>query len=347
MTLSIEGRRCAVDELTRFNVISSRIRLARNIEGIAFTGNRKGIDHLKRMRLPDGIERLLRGTFDYDYFRLCDLDDVRIKALVERHIISPTLVHNREEAAGIVERTEGLAFLINEEDHIREQCVERGFNLRGAYDRLSRYDDIIVNTLPVAYDSQLGFLTACPTNLGTGMRASTMLFLPALRHANAIEDTVKVFRERYGLTIRGIYGEGSSALGDVYQLSNTRSLGMTELDIIEVIEKATLAMCTAEKVARDKLVLERGQEIKDRIERSFNTLRTAYSLTSDALMALISDVKLGVILGIVPLDDTAPLDRLTVLFSASSLTLKIGECAPSVRDITRAKLVREILSEVI
>lgn len=334
-------------DLTRFNVISSRIRLARNVDGIAFTGNKKGVDHDKRMRLADGIERILRGTFDYDYFHLKDLSDTQIKALVERHIISPALVHNREEGAGIVERSEGLAFLINEEDHLREQCVEKGFNLGGAYERLSVFDDKIVNTLPIAYDNQLGFLTACPTNLGTGMRASTMLFLPALRLANAIEDTVKTFRERYGLTIRGIYGEGSSALGDVYQLSNTRTLGVSEWQIIDVIEKATLVMCTAEKAAREKLVTTRGDETKDRIERSFNTLRTAYSLTSDQLMSLISDVKLGVILGLVPLDDTAPLDRLTVLFSASSLTLKIGECAPTIRDITRAKLVREILSEVI
>ncbi|MBO7151412.1 MAG: ATP--guanido phosphotransferase [Clostridia bacterium] len=336
-----------MDSLTRFNVISSRIRLARNIDGIAFPSNPKGIDHEKRMRLPDGIERLLRGTFDYDYFHLRDLSDTQIKALVERHIISPSLVHNRQEGAGIVERNECLSFLINEEDHIREQCVEKGFNLARAYDRLSEFDDIIVNRLPIAYDDRLGFLTSCPTNLGTGMRASTMLFLPALRHANAIEDTVRVFRERYGLTIRGIYGEGSSAQGDVYQLSNTRSLGATEWEIIEIIERATLAMCKAEEVARERLMAERGEEIKDKIQHSFNTLSTAYSLTSEALMALISDVKLGVIFGLVPLADTAPLDKLTMLFSASSLTLKIGECAPSVRDITRAKLVREILSEVI
>lgn len=336
-----------MENLTKFNVISSRIRLARNIDGIAFPSNPKGLDHDKRLRLPDGIERLLHGTFDYDYFRLTDLNDTQIKALVERHIISPSLVHNRLEGAGIVERNEKLAFLINEEDHIREQCVEKGFNLQGAYQRLNHFDDIIVNSLPIAYDEQLGFLTSCPTNLGTGMRASTMLFLPALRHLNAIEDTVKVFRERYGLTIRGIYGEGSSALGDVYQLSNTRSLGITEWEIIDIIEQSTLAMCKAEEVARERLMADKGEEIKDQIERSFNTLRTAYSLTSEALMTLISDVKLGVILGIVPLEDTAPLDKLTVLFSASSLTLKIGECAPSVRDITRAKLVREILSEVI
>jgi protein arginine kinase len=336
-----------MDDLTRYNVISSRIRLARNLDGLAFTGNVKGVDHDKRMRLPDGIERLLRGTFDYDYFRLCDLTDTQIKALVERHIISPTLVHNREEGAGIVERNESLSFLINEEDHIREQCVEKGFNLVGAYERIDKFDNLLLSKLPIAYNQQLGFLTACPTNLGTGMRASTMLFLPALRLANAIEDTVKVFRERYGLTIRGIYGEGSSALGDVYQLSNTRTLGMDEQEIIEVIENATIAMCTAEKIARDKLMADKGDELKAKIERSFNTLRTAYSLTSDALMQLVSDVKLGVIFGILPLTETAPLDRLAVLFSASSLTLKIGECAPTVRDVTRAKLVREILSEVI
>lgn len=333
------------DSLTKFNVISSRIRLARNVDGVAFPHSAEDVE--KRLALPSLIERLLRGTFNYDFFYVRDLSSVQKKALVERHLISPALVLNGAEGAAIVEKSGGLSLMINEEDHIREQCVADGFNLQGAYDRLCKVDDIILDNLPIIIDSKYGFVTACPTNFGAGMRASTMLFLPALRLANAIEDTLRVFTDRYGLTVRGVYGEGSTAFGDAYQLSNTGSFDVEEENIIEIIQRATVAMCTAEAAAREKLMRERGAEITDRIYRSYGTLRSAYSISSEELMALISDVKLGVILGLLPLKDTKPLDKLTVLFSAASLTIRIGECAPTVRDITRAKLVKDILSEVI
>lgn len=330
---------------TRFNVISSRVRFARNVQGIAYPGS--GADREKRLILPDVVENILRGRLSYDFFRLRDLDDARIKALVERHLISPALVRNRAESAGIVEKTEELSFMINEEDHIREQCVERGFNLGRAYERLAYYDDLIVSELPIAYDRDYGFVTACPTNLGTGMRASTMVFLPALRLVGAIGDTVRVFTEKYGLTIRGVYGEGSSAIGDTYQLSNTKKSGTSEDEILEVVAKATAAMCVAESVALEKLLKEKGTLVRDGVERSYHTLRNAYSLSSEEMQRLISDVKLGVICGFLPVINTDALDALTTRLSAASLTIKIGECAPSVRDITRAKLVRSILSEVI
>ncbi len=335
------------DELTRFNVVSSRVRLARNVNGLPFPSHAQKNDYPSFASLVEAVDSTLKGIFDYEKFYVRELSPTRIKALVERHIISPALARNSSIGAAIVERNEKLAVMINEEDHIREQSVEDGFDLEKAYSRLNAVDDTLISALPIAFDNRLGFLTACPTNLGTGMRASTMLFLPALRLAGAIEDTVKVFTGRYGLTLRGVYGEGSSALGDTYQLSNTRSLGLNEESIIEITKKATIAMCTAEAVAREKLIKENGIAIKDKIYRSFGTLKNAYSLTSEELMSLVSDAKLGVILGILPLKDTKPLDRLAVLFTAASLSLKIGACPPAVRDITRAKLVKEILSEVI
>lgn len=330
---------------TRFNVISSRVRFARNVQGIAYPGS--AVDCEKRLILPDVVERILKGRFDYDFFRLKDLDDTRIKALVERHLISPALVKNREESAGIVEKTEELSFMINEEDHLREQCVERGFNLVGAYERLAYFDDLIVTNLPIAYDRDYGFVTACPSNLGTGMRASTMVFLPALRLVGAIEDTVRVFTGKYGLTIRGVYGEGSSAIGDTYQLSNTKKGGTSEKEILEDVARATEAICIAESVALDKLLKEKGGFVKDKVLHSYSVLRNAYALSSEEMKRLISDVKLGVICGFLPEINTDALDALTTRLSTASLTIKIGECAPHVRDITRAKLVRSILAEVI
>ena len=193
---------------------------------------------------------------------------------------------------------------------------------------------------------RLGFLTACPTNLGTGMRASTMLFLPALKLAGAIETALKKFVMDYELTVRGVYGEGSGALGDMYQLSNTRTLGVDEESIIEIIERATAEMCLHESRAREKLAHKKGAELYDKICRSYGILLNAYMLSSAELMNLISDVKLGVILNILPLKDTKPLDKLLVLCSAANLTLTTGECSPTERDITRARLVKGILKEV-
>ncbi len=328
---------------TRFNVISSRVRFARNVQGIAYPGS--AVDREKRLILPEIVEKILHGRIDADFFRLRDLDDSQIKALVERHLISPALVRNRDESAGIVEKNERLSFMINEEDHLREQCVERGFNLQGAYDRLAYFDDLIVTNLPIAYDRDYGFVTACPTNLGTGMRASTMVFLPALRIMNAIQDTVKVFTG-YGFTIRGVYGEGSSAIGDTYQISNTKKGGTSEIKILEDVEKATEGICIAESVARERMLEQKGSLVRDKVLHSFNVLRNVYSLSSDEMQRLISDVKLGVICGFLPEINTDALDALTTRLSAASLTIKIGECAPHVRDITRAKLVRDILAEV-
>ncbi len=333
------------NSLTRFNVISSRIRLARNVQGISFPHTYEDVE--KRILLPEVVEMVLRGAFDYDFFYIRDLDDMQKKALVERHFISPALVKNAMEGAAIVEKSGGISIMINEEDHLREQCVVDGFDLKTAYQRLRGIDDIILNRLPIIFDKKYGFMTACPTNLGAGMRASTMLFLPALRLVNAIDDTIKVFTEEYGLTIRGVYGEGSSALGDAYQLSNTGSFVRDEIEIIENVERATNALCKAEYIAREKLINERKIEIQDKVSRSFATLENAYMLSSDELLSLTSDVKLGVILDMLPLKDTRPLDKLYTLLSAASLTIKIGECTAAERDIMRAKFVREILHEVI
>lgn len=335
----------AVREITRFNVISSRVRLARNVRGMPFPGCKRPADTGALVALEVAAERAAQGVFDFTFLRMCDLDDLQKTALVERHLISPALRRNDTSGAVILEKSEGISVMLNEEDRIREQCVEKGFALRSAYGRLNRYDDNLLAEIPVAYDDRLGFLTACPTNLGTGMRASTMLFLPALKLAGAIESALTKFVRDYGLTVRGVYGEGSEALGDMYQLSNTRTLGVTEGEIIDIIERATVEMCLHERLAREKLAKEQGAALYDKVLRSYGILTNAYKLASAELMSLISDVKLGIIMNMLPLKDTETLDKLLVLCSAANLTLAIGRCGTDERDVRRAEIVRRILQK--
>ena len=331
--------------LTRCNVISSRVRLARNVRGMTFPGARRREDPRALRALEEGAARAAKGVFDGEFMRMRDLDAVRKKALVERHLISPALARNTASGAVILERSEGISVMLNEEDRVREQCVETGFALPRAYERISRYDDSLLRELPVAYDNELGFLTACPTNLGTGMRASVMLFLPALRLAGGIEREMTRFIREYGLTVRGVYGEGSKAQGDMYQLSNTRTLGVTEGDIIRSVERAALEICAEERAATEALVGRAGSALYDKAARSYGIITNAYRLTSAELMNLISDVKLGIILDILPLKDTKTLDKLLVWCSAANLTAVTGECTATERDERRAAIVKSILQK--
>lgn len=334
-----------VREITRHNVISSRVRLARNVRGLPFPRCKTRPDPAALRAMEEAAVHAAAGVFDAEFLRMKELDNVRKAALVERHLISPALAKNTSCGAVVLERTERISVMLNEEDRIREQCIEQGFDLRRAYAALCAYDDRLTAEIPVAYDDRLGFLTACPTNLGTGMRASTMLFLPALKLAGEIESALTRFIRDYGLTVRGVYGEGSEALGDMYQLSNTRTLGVTEEEIIDRVERATVEMCLRERAAREKLERAKGAALYDKVSRSYGILSNAYKLDGGELMSLISDAKLGVIMGILPLKETKTLDKLLVLCSAANLTAAIGKCSPTERDVRRAAIVRGILQK--
>lgn len=337
---------CTVNELVKNNVVSSRIRLARNVVGLEFPRNLKVTDE-RVVNLINGAYSAAHGVFEARLLPMNKLDKERKKALIERHLISLALANNTQNGAVIVEGDKkfGISVMLNEEDHIREQCVEEGFNLKGAYERLRAYDERLLHALPIAYDAQLGFLTACPTNLGTGMRASCMLFLPALKRAGAIEDTLKTFKSEFGLTIRGVYGEGSDAAYDMYQISNSRTLGVSEGEIISHVEQAVARMCYCERVALEKLVKEKQTELLDGISRSYAVLKGAYALTAQELMKLLVDVKIGVILGILPIKSTAITDEMIWACSASSLQIITNGSSEEERDKARARIVRKLLTE--
>lgn len=340
------ARDCSLGELVQNNVVSSRIRLARNVRGLEFPSYQKVTDE-RCVNLMNEAYFSAQGVFNARLLPMNKLSKVQKKALIERHVISLNLANNDARGAVVLEGDKkfGISIMINEEDHIREQCVEEGFNLIKAYDRLHAYDVQLMQRLPIAYDRQLGFLTACPTNLGTGMRASVMLFLPALRRAGAIDDALNTFKTEFGLTVRGVFGEGSEAAYDMYQISNSRTLGVSEEAIINQVEQSVVRMCFLERVALEKLLREKQTALLDGISRSYALLTGAYTLSSQELMKLLVDVKLGVILGILPIKSTKKLDEMIWSCTSSSLSIITGGNSDEERDKMRAQIVRNILAE--
>ncbi|MDE5602185.1 MAG: hypothetical protein K2J16_06780, partial [Clostridia bacterium] len=236
--------RVGKDESSLSSVVSSRVRLARNIEGLKFpqflpNANERMVDVIK------GAMRAAEGVFDAHLLTMSSLTKPEKKALIERHLISLPLANNDVHGAVIIEKgkNSAMSVLINEEDHLREQCMLYGHNLSRAYERLHAYDLRLQKELPIAHDRQFGFLTACLTNVGTGMRASEMLFLPALERTDNIGSLISLLKKSYGVTARGYFGEGSDAAYGMYQISNSRTFGVGEVETVRLIERVVEKVC--------------------------------------------------------------------------------------------------------
>ena len=227
--------------------ISSRIRLARNVDGLKFyTKLQSDID---AKYITNSVMKTLEKFDVFNFLSLKELSLNECNALFEKHLISKELIENKDISSVAISEDEKIIVMINEEDHIREQCLEKGFNLYKPYRRLSKIDDEILESLPIAYDKNLGFITASPNNLGTGMRASVMLFLPALDKSGKIENIIQDAKLN-GLTVRGIFGEGSKAQGYFYQISNQNSLGLCEDEIIDNVSQFIYNVCSLEDEER-------------------------------------------------------------------------------------------------
>ena len=213
------------------NIIMSRIRLARNVKGLPFRIK----DQTLAREVVKRVNRALVRSDTFNLYFVSNLSDIKLEAMKERHLISENLIENADYGAALINQDESISVMVNEEDHIREQCFMRGLMLKEAYQRITKIDDDIAKNLNLAFDQNFGYLTACPTNVGTGMRASVMMFLPALTESGKIsmlEDEVS----KLGLTIRGVYGEGTRAEGYNYQISNEVTLGVSEEDIIGALK---------------------------------------------------------------------------------------------------------------
>lgn len=329
-------------ELFRGNIITSRVRLARNLVGYPFRV--KDVANAK-----DIIKKVNRALIKCDTFNLYNvgnLDAITLEAMKERHLISQNLIENPECGAALINQDESVSIMINEEDHVREQCFMKGLRLSEAYKTLDKIDDELTKNLDVAYSGQLGFLTACPTNLGTGLRASVMMFLPALTESGKIGALVEEV-SRLGLTVRGLYGEGSNAEGFMYQISNEVTLGVKEIDIIRLVEQTVTRICKAERDEMQRLYLRNELKTMDRARKAYGVLTNAVLLDYSEFLSNIAQVKLGAMLGMINISDIDKLDDLIVSARPAMLCHTYGKKLSALdRDLLRAETVGQKLSKI-
>ena len=324
-------------------VMSSRIRLARNLEKLPFATRANKTSQAEVLKIvKDGLATVASwGKFCV--FDMSELDDVDRQFLVERHLISREHASRPDHRAVAIGQGEAISIMVNEEDHLRIQVMQSGLTLREAWSIIDTLDDELSEVVPYAYSSDWGYLTCCLTNTGTGMRASVMVHLPALVITKQINKVLHAIT-KLGLTARGLYGEGTEASGNFFQISNQVSLGRTEDELIENIERILKQVIGHEQAARDSLITNNRMQLEDRIWRAFGVLRYAQTITSNETLDLLSAVRLGVDLGIVK-----PIDRPTVnellIFSQPAHLQKLqgSKLSSQERDAKRAELIRRRL----
>ena len=327
-------------------VLSSRVRLARNLRGAPFPGWAKKHDKVRVLeQVRPAIEALpemaecYSGTMD----NISVLDK---NILVERHLISREHAAKGVGSGLVLNRDETFCFMINEEDHLRMQTLRPGLQLREAWAAIDHADTLLEQALDYAYDTDFGYLTACPTNLGTGARVSAMLHLPGLVIAEQITPIIQSVN-RLGLAVRGLYGEGTEALGNVFQVSNQMTLGETEADIVQRLEKVLAQIIENEENARDMLIEKRPKMVYNHVGRAYGILANAHTISSKETMNLLSLMRLGSDLSLFSGMDRGLVDELFILTQPAHLQKQqVGKLNAEERDLIRADMVRERLRNV-
>ncbi len=320
-------------------VVSTRIRLARNLEEYPFpaklsAAGKKQVNELVRDALLGGCEE------DLSYIEMESLTRAQAISLAERHLVSPEFASSVSCRALLLSEDESVSIMLCEEDHIRLQVMESGFALDSAYKRADSLDNAISSKLQLAFDERIGFLTQCPTNLGTAMRASVMLHLPGLGKSGQITRIASTV-SKLGLTIRGAYGEGSSPNGDMYQLSNQVTLGISEETALNNLKSIAQQLVAQELAVRDQML--QSVAWQDKIFRALGILRSARLLSADEFMQLASLVRLGAAQGLLDIS-LEKLNELMVDMQPATINAREGKnLEPAQRDELRAKAVREAL----
>ncbi|MEN6449318.1 MAG: protein arginine kinase [Thermoguttaceae bacterium] len=326
-------------------VISSRVRLARNLADFPFISRTTAQDRTRIERtLHERIAEISSGN-DLLYVEMASLEKVDRQFLVERHLISREHAEGQDARAVAIDALEKFSLMVNEEDHLRIQVMQSGLDLNTAWQQVSHLDDLIEEKVTYAFDDRLGYLTACPTNVGTGMRVSVMLHLPALVITRQID---KVFRslQKISLAVRGLYGEGSQAMGDFYQISNQVTLGLTESDLIRRVSDIVPVIIDYERQARDFLVKESHENLHDRVSRAYGILRTAQTISSEETMHLLSSVRMGVNLGLIRDLNIPTINELFIRTQPAHLQkITGGEMETTDRNIERARYLRRYLNK--
>lgn len=320
-------------------IVTSRVRLARNISGIPFsmrldTAAREDIKQRVKAAISESNTPFAKTL---KYIDMNDVPEREVYAMVERHTISPEFAKNREGKAIIISEDESVCVMVGEEDHIRIQVIYSGLALDKAYNVAERIDTLLCEKLHFAFEQKIGYLTACPTNLGTGLRASVMLHLPMLestREISAIADSVS----KIGFTVRGMYGEGSESSAALYQLSNQITLGISEKDALSNLQAITRQIVEKEAAVRaacNRAVLE------DKVFRAYGLLKNARIMSTKEMMNLVSLIKLGTTEGILKLDGMLATSML-IETQPNMLCRRFGELDANERDIKRAEIIRSM-----
>src|SRR6185295_18380258 len=327
-------------------VLSSRVRLARNVRGISFPGWAKKPERLKALEaIRPCIEQLpeMKVAFSESMDNLSQLDK---QILVERHLISREHAAKSSGSGLVLNKDESICVMINEEDHLRMQALRPGLQLRQAWNTIDQADSALEKKLDYAFSPELGYLTACPTNLGTGIRVSAMLHLPGLVLAEQINPIIQSVN-KLGLAVRGLYGEGTEALGNVFQVSNQMTLGESESAIVERLEKVLSQIIEHEENARATLLEKKSKMVYNHIGRAYGILANAHSISSKETMNLLSLMRLGVDVGVFPGVDRSLVDELFILTQPAHLQKQHSEkLSAEERDLLRSDMLRDRLKHV-
>lgn len=326
-------------------VLSSRVRLARDMKSRPFPLKESEDQGREIVKL---VEDAFYSSVDKNNYKtsyLWESDDIADQTMLEKHLISPELIQNKNKAALILSNDNTESIMINEEDHVRIQCVTGGLNLKESFNYANKIDDILEEKLEYAFDEKLGYLTACPTNIGTGLRGSVMLHLPALTMNNEMNRVLNAITQ-VGMTIRGLYGEGSKVVGNIYQISNQITLGLTEEEILNNIAAVVSQIINQENYARQFIMNKYKYELEDRILRSLGILKTAVILSEKELMELLSSVRMGIEMNIVKNVNKNVINSLMIDAADGIIQKNAGrELKEKEINIARANIVREKLNE--
>lgn len=326
-------------------VLSSRIRLARNISEFKFPPS---VDTDTRDQIVDFVQSSFESAEllnDGRFYRSDDINALDRDFLVERHLISPEFMKDGTGRGVYIDNTETLSIMVNEEDHIRLQAISSGLSMEKCWEYARQIDSRLAQKINYAYDDKFGHLTSCPTNVGTGLRASILIHLPGLVLTREIEKVINRI-SKVGLVVRGFYGEGTDVLGNLFQISNQTTLGRSEEEIIDSLAKVTQQIIEYETNSQETLMNDAADQIEDKVWRSYGILKHARVLNSGEVMNLLSALRLGVSLKVIDKISLGQINELLIITQPAHLQKFYGrEMDENERDMIRAELVRERLAK--
>ncbi len=322
--------------------ISTRIRFARNLNGFKFNLDKKEDIEKLENKIKDNLYGIGYGL---KFFKLSDMDNITKMSLVEKNIISPEFVLNKNDIGSIlINDEENICIMINEEDHLRIQVFSPGFDLKNTLNLAIELDEKLGEVLGYAVSKKYGYLTQSPSDCGTALRASVMVHLPGLKLTENIEKVLRAINN-FGINIRGMYGENSKCIGDLFQISNEQSLGITEREIVKNLKVIVEKIINQERSAR-KLLSKNSIDLEDKVYRSFGLLSNCRKISLNETLELLSDVKLGTDLGILKEVSDLKVQKLYTLTKPANLQKHFGNTYEAIeRDAKRAELIKQVLAE--